>query len=385
LVLFDTGSSNLWIPSVDCPWWQIGCTLHSKYDHKKSSTYVANGEDFHIEYGSGAVEGYLSEDCVSMNGITILNQTFAEITAEPGIAFIAAGFDGVLGLAFDSISVDHVTPVWYNLLKQNLVPEPIFAFWLNRDPNAAPGHGGELVLGGVNTNHYSGDITYVPLISETYWEFSADSVAIGSKKYCQNCKAIADSGTSLIAGPSDTIAAINKEIGATGIFTGECQMIIDEYGPQIIEYLESGVTPEEVCTSISLCPGPLCGTCETLMYYLEIALKDNATAKEVLELLDELCTLIPSPMGESTVDCDKVSTLPNVDITISGKLFTLKSKDYVLVVENAGQTVCISGFIGLDIPPPYGPLWILGDVFMGPYYTIFDFGQNRIGFATARQ
>jgi len=70
------------------------------------------GVEDQIQYGNGSVEGYLSEDCIAINGVTILNQTFAEITAEPGIAFIAAGFDGVLGLAFDSISVDHVTPVW---------------------------------------------------------------------------------------------------------------------------------------------------------------------------------------------------------------------------------------------------------------------------------
>jgi len=384
MVLFDTGSSNLWVPSSECPWWQIGCTLHQKYDHKKSSTYKEDGTEFIINYGSGSVEGYLSNDIMAISGVTLTNQTFAEITSEPGIAFIAAAFDGVLGLGFDSISVDHVTPVWYNILKQNLVPQPIFAFWLNRDANAKPGQGGELVLGGIDSKHYTGDITYVPLTQETYWEFNSDSIAIGSKKYCQNCKTIADTGTSLIAGPADVVAAINKAIGATGIFTGECQMIVDEYGPQIIEYLESGVSPLEVCESISLCPGVLCDSCETLMFYVEIALKDNATAEEVIELLEELCKFIPSPMGESTVDCSKLSTLPNVDITLVGKKFTLTPKDYVLVVENAGETVCISGFIGIDIPPPYGPLWILGDVFLGPYYTIFDFGKKQVGFANSR-
>jgi len=388
-VLFDTGSSNLWVPSSKCPLWQISCDLHSKYDSSKSQTYKANGTSFAIQYGTGACSGFLSSDSLGIGGVNVVGQTFAEITAEPGITFLAAQFDGILGLAFDSISVDHVTPVWYNLVAQNLVTSPVFAFWLNRDPNAPNGQGGELILGGTDPNHYTGGFTYTKITNQTYWEFQVDSIAVASTTYCTKCRAIADSGTSLLAGPSAIINQIQAQIGATGVFTGECDMIIEQEGEEIIKYLQSGVPPSEVCQAIDLCPtngseSAGCETCTALMYYVEILVQSNATDEEILSVMKEVCTLLPNPDGESTVDCATISSLPNVYITIGGKPFVLTPKDYILQISELGDTVCVSGFISIDIPPPYGPLWILGDVFMGPYYTVFDYGNKQVGFATAK-
>ena len=64
--------------------------------------------------------------------MTVKGQLFAEAYHQPGIAFIAAKFDGILGMAFPSISVNHIPTVFGNMIVQNLVTNPVFGFWLDR-------------------------------------------------------------------------------------------------------------------------------------------------------------------------------------------------------------------------------------------------------------
>ncbi|XAR65670.1 Phytepsin [Bertholletia excelsa] len=409
-VIFDTGSSNLWVPSSKC-YFSVPCYFHSKYKSSESSTYQKDGKSAEIHYGTGAISGFFSEDHVRVGGLVVKNQEFIEATREPSVTFLVAKFDGILGLGFQEISVGDAVPMWYNMVKQDLVKEPVFSFWLNR--NEEEEEGGEIVFGGVDPNHYKGTHTYVPVTQKGYWQFDMDDVLVGGKPtgHCgSGCSAIADSGTSLLAGPTTVITMINHAIGASGVVSQECKAVVQQYGQQIMDLLVAESQPKKICSKIGLCTfdgthgvsmgiesvvdgqnggnsagvrDAMCSTCEMAVVWMQNQLRQNQTEERILDYVNELCDRLPSPMGESAVDCASISSMPTVSFTIGGKVFDLSPKEYILKVGEGTSAQCISGFTALDVPPPRGPLWILGDVFMGRYHTVFDYGNLRVGFAEA--
>ena len=78
------------------------------------------------------MSGFVSEDKVCVAEVCVDGQLFAEATHEPGLAFLAAKFDGILGMGFYSISVNGITTVFDNMVNKNVVEAPRFSFWLNR-------------------------------------------------------------------------------------------------------------------------------------------------------------------------------------------------------------------------------------------------------------
>jgi len=214
-VILDTGSSNLWVPSKQCG--SIACYLHSKYDSAASSTYKSNGTSFEIRYGSGSLSGFVSQDVMTIGDITVQKQDFAEATSEPGLAFAFGRFDGILGMGYDTISVNQIVPPIYNMIKQQLIDEPVFSFFLGGTEEES-----EVIFGGIDENHYTGKLIKLPIRRKAYWEVEFDSITFGSNTAeLDNTGAILDTGTSLIILPTTLSELLNQEIGAKKSFNGQ--------------------------------------------------------------------------------------------------------------------------------------------------------------------
>merc|ERR1719453_1853472 len=225
-VIFDTGSANLWVPNS-----KVGLRglMKHKYKSSASSTYVKNGTVFKIQYGSGPVSGIWSADTVSIAGVAIKQQAFAEVedASGLGLAYSIGKFDGILGLGWDRISVDGVETPMGNLVKSGELSDNVFAFYLG---NNAPG---TLMIGGTDQSHYTGDFTYVPLKSEDYWRIALDDLQINGKSYTTTKTAIVDSGTSLLAGPKADVTKIATMLGATLVAGKEWTIDCKKGGPDV--------------------------------------------------------------------------------------------------------------------------------------------------------
>ncbi|RDD37560.1 Cathepsin D [Trichoplax sp. H2] len=300
-VLFSTGSSEMWIPSILCG---AECKAHNKYHHSKSITYIPDGGKCFLQYGFGSVDGFMSEDVVNIAGIEIKNQSFIEVTDELSFFLTSASFDGMVGLRHKPHSNCDANSVLNNMLAQDLIKKKVFSFYFSRDEEGTAG--GEIIFGGSDSRYYEGKFHYTNVIHKGSWIIKVDSGTVNrGVKFCTHgCTAIIETGTSLIFGPSKDIQRIQHAIGAQKIG------------------------------------------------------------------------------GQNFIDCTKIKSLPKITFTIDKIRYTLDPEHYVHQYTLKGNKHCISGFLELEEEED---TWIFGDVFLRAYYTEFDVGKDRIGFAKLKK
>ncbi|KAM9319226.1 gastricsin-like [Gastrophryne carolinensis] len=297
LVLFDTGSSNLWVPSASCQ--SQACSNHDMFNPSQSSTYSSNGQQFSMSYGSGSVSGVFGYDTVTVAGLTITNQEVGLTYQEYGSSFYYSKFDGIFGMAYPAMSAGGATTAMQGMLQQNLLTYPIFSVYMSSQS-------GQIIFGGVDNNLYSGQIQWAPVTQEVYWQIGIDAFSVNGQAtgWCsQGCQAIVDTGTSPLTIPQQYMGTLLQNMGAQ-----------------------------------------------------------------------------QGQGGQFYVNCNNLQNLPTISFTINGVQFPIPPSGYVL--QNNGY--CIVSVEETYLPSQNGqPLWILGDVFLRQYYSVYDMRNNRVGFAQA--
>merc|ERR1719229_2165665 len=177
-VIYDTGSSNLWVPSKGCGNCKHGSP---RYDSQASKSFAKDGQSFALRYGTGSCEGILS-------------------------------------MGVPAAAVDKVPMPMDQLVQQKKLEHNVFAFYLASGGRA----GSTLTLGGTDPSLHTGDFSYVPVALAgkllPYWLVSAKDIKVGgeSTKACNRftgCYMVVDTGTSVIAGPPSTVDKLLSKIG----------------------------------------------------------------------------------------------------------------------------------------------------------------------------
>lgn len=191
------------------------CTEHTRYNPSASSTYVADGRSWSISYGDGSTaSGVLAYDTVNLGGLVIKKQTI-ELAKKESSTFASDPIDGLLGLAFNTITtVSGVKTPVDNLISQKLISSPVYGVYLGK---VSAGGGGEYLFGGYDSSKFTGSLKTFPIdSSQGFWTVSADKIAVGSKYISTfSYDAIIDTGTTLLLFSTDLANKIAAAYGAT--------------------------------------------------------------------------------------------------------------------------------------------------------------------------
>jgi saccharopepsin len=246
------------------------------------------------------VKGVISIDKVNVAGVELDDIKFGETTEEFGTGFMVFKFDGILGLGFDTIAVDQVPPIFYNMIDK--LDKPLFSVFLGRKGSNL---GGEVLFGDIDSTYVDPEkIEYVSVSRVGYWEVPFNSLTVGEDQVLGGThRAAIDTGTTLIVGPAEYVDKLSKLIGA----------IEQQYG----------------------------------LYFLE---------------------------------CNKMSSLPDIKFRFNDVELSLSPHDYVNVYDN----VCMSAFTTDHSASSQNPLWIVGDTLLKKYYTVYDMGLKRVGFGSLK-
>jgi len=213
-VIFDTGSGNLIVPDSKCD--VAGCKPHHKYQSKSSTTSMVvqneKGEgNAEISFGTGQISGDFYRDRMCIGTSLCIDSSFIAADRESTSPFAEIPFDGIMGLGFKDLSMGQGFNIIDDLFAKGQLPEGQISFYLT------DGGDSEVTFGGYKPEYLASDIVWAPVRKESYWQVSIDDITFDNqpKGLCADgCEVAVDTGTSMLAGPSDLVDKLSSMVGA---------------------------------------------------------------------------------------------------------------------------------------------------------------------------
>ncbi|EHK18645.1 uncharacterized protein TRIVIDRAFT_158819, partial [Trichoderma virens Gv29-8] len=208
-VVFDTGSSDLVIPSTQCV-ANPGCTgLQHLFAPEKSETFTSLNGSFRISYSTGTgvsasgnveIEGLISRDVIAVAGLQVQDFQFGLITNQSA-AFGVDPFDGIVGMGFPSGLTTGAQTFLGALYSSGQISQAIYGLYLTPQSMGQA----EISLGGVDSSKLTSEINYIPVYPVT-GQFNGTFEKIYVDNRTTNVSpnyVIYDSGTANIVAPKN--------------------------------------------------------------------------------------------------------------------------------------------------------------------------------------
>ena len=230
-VVFDTSSSDFWIPSSHCSKRQLGCLGDRRYNATASSTSDETQTWWSHKYNSGRVSGYMLSDLISFPDSDVpektFNATFGEVVKSKSATYALMAFEGIAGLGFKNASsaTDDtlMTTILDDMQTALVIERKIFAYDLNQNDSS-------VMFGGFDEDTYGSRLVYVPLVmNATGWDFEIDAMNVNDNiALCsEGCVASVQTGFSSIMLPKQDARKLNRLIGAKQMMGGQYFMHCD--------------------------------------------------------------------------------------------------------------------------------------------------------------
>eukprot|EP00928_Gymnodinium_smaydae_P012839 TRINITY_DN1468_c0_g2_i2.p1 TRINITY_DN1468_c0_g2~~TRINITY_DN1468_c0_g2_i2.p1 ORF type:complete len:380 (-),score=29.68 TRINITY_DN1468_c0_g2_i2:59-1198(-) len=269
-----------------------------------------------VQFGTGKLEGPQAVDDFHIGPFSVFQQTFSMIERENGAIFAEVPFEGILGLAFPSMSANNVKPFFDTVISQSYLQNNQFAFYLSQDDPAA----NAIFWGGVDHQFHTGEIEYFPVVDPYYWAVQLHKFKIGNAcLFGDGC----GSQTSLLQSMFFEEDPVRKSVTKAILDTGTSFFTADD---GVFEEVMARIPPAP-CDSIDDTTHP------PLTYTLR---KANG------ELRD----------------------------------FVFTQEMYMASSDQSNGEQCSPSFMRIQVPEDHGPAMVLGEAFLRHYLAVFDRGKT---------